>query len=125
MLAISFSGARGVWLRSMGWVIISILPVHKLETLAVVLMRYWDTAGTAIDFETHDIARLEALLDKKCNSKQDRLQQYRSPQKMKAFFPSCNYPGGRVVNCRWKSLLYYPQIHPLGRRVEAQGRGAV
>ena len=64
MLAVSFSGARDVWLPSMGCVIASILPVHKLETLALVLMRYWDTAGTAVDFEAHDAARLGTLLDK-------------------------------------------------------------
>ena len=65
MLAVSFSGARDVWLPSMGCVIVSTLPVHKLETLAVVLTRYWDVAGTAVNFEAHDTARLGALLEQK------------------------------------------------------------
>ena len=62
MMVISFSGARDVWLRSMRYVIVSVLPVHELETLALVLMRHWDTAGTAIDFEAHDTARLGPCL---------------------------------------------------------------
>ena len=69
MLAVSFSGARDVWLPSMGCFIVSILPVHKLETLAPILMRYWDTAGTAVDFEAHGTARSGTLLDKKCHGK--------------------------------------------------------
>ena len=96
MLAVFFSGVRDVWLLSMGCVVVSILPVHKLETLAVVLMRYWDTAATAVDFKAHNMARLGTLLDKKCHGKQHSLQQYRSRQKMKALLPSRNYPRGRV-----------------------------
>ena len=120
MLAVSFSGARDVRVPSMGFVIASTLPVYKLETLGVVLMRYWETAGTVVNLEAHDTAGLETLLNKKGHGKQDSLQQYRSRQKMKALLPSRNYPKGQVVNCRWKSLLCRPQIHPLRRRVEAQ-----